>query len=166
MEDKISFIPLRELADVINGFSFKSNEYVDEGLRIIRISDVQDRKIDDSNKIYYPIDAIKEIGKANLQESDIVMSLTGNVGRVALIKEENLPCGLNQRVACIRTKSNQVLNKYLYYYLDSSYFKTKSINASRGNGQKNLSTKWLENNLIALPTLKKQQEIVDKVITW
>lgn len=46
-----------------------------------------------------------------LQENDLLISLTGNVGRVALLPSAMLPAALNQRVACLRTHN---VNKNTY----------------------------------------------------
>ncbi|UKI51217.1 MAG: restriction endonuclease subunit S [Clostridium sp.] len=55
-----------------------------------------------NNPAFYPIDCLNYLGEAALNENDLLMSLTGNVGRVAIIDKEMLPAGLNQRVECIR----------------------------------------------------------------
>jgi hypothetical protein len=47
MKENIIEIEIGALAKVKNGFAFKSKEYVDEGLRIIRIANVQSGEIID-----------------------------------------------------------------------------------------------------------------------
>ena len=49
--------------------------------------------------------------KYELECGDILISLTGNVGRVAIITTEFLPAALNQRVACLRIKNEILLDK-------------------------------------------------------
>ena len=93
---------LSDIAKLIGGYAFKSSEYVSEGIRVIRIANVQDGYISDEFPCFYPISIIDELGEANLVENDLLMSLTGNVGRVGMLQKEMLPAGLNQRVECIR----------------------------------------------------------------
>ena len=88
------------------------------------------------------------------------MSLTGNVGRVAILEEEFLPAALNQRVACLRMKSDRVSKGYLYHFLNSDYFEQKCIQSSKGVAQKNMSTEWLKDFEIPVYTEEKQAEIV------
>ena len=45
---------LGEICDILNGFAFKSNEYVNNGIRIIRITNVKNGYIEDSDPKYYP----------------------------------------------------------------------------------------------------------------
>ncbi len=88
------------------------------------------------------------------------MSLTGNVGRVAILEKKFLPAALNQRVACLRLKSKAISKKYLYHILNSNHFEFKCINASNGVAQKNMSTEWLKLYEIPLYDQEKQEEIV------
>ena len=152
--------PLGEVAEIINGYAFQSGKYSDEGLRVIRISDVQKGKISDENLRYYPIEYINKLGRAVLFKNDLVMSLTGNVGRVAVLNESHLPAGLNQRVACIRPKNNIFLTRFLFHFFDQNSFEQEAMQNATGGGQKNMSTTWLSKLLIPLPPLSVQQEIV------
>ena len=97
-----------------------------------------------------------------LQENDLLMSLTGNVGRVAFVTKEFLPAGLNQRVLCFRT-DNLNLKKYLYYYFQSKIFLDEAIKNASGIAQLNMSTKWLGNYEIALYGEEKTKHIVSEL---
>lgn len=153
-------VRLGEVCDIINGFAFQSKKYVQEGCRIIRISDVQSGFISDKDKVFYPENLIEEFKRRELFVGDLVMSLTGNPGRVALITNNNLPCALNQRVACLRCKNKCITTKYLFYTFNSPKFEEIAMTNSNGGGQKNLSTTWLGNYSLPLPPLAIQQEIV------
>lgn len=157
-------VKLNEICQFLNGYAFKSKQYVDDGIRIIRIANVQKGKIIDDAPCFYPINTINEIEKYLLSENDLLISLTGNVGRVGLLTRDMLPAALNQRVSCIRIlNKNVVFFKYLYYYLQQNAFERDCIKASNGVAQLNLSTKWLENYQIFLPSLEEQQLIVTKI---
>lgn len=159
-----SLIPLGDLVDVLNGFAFKSELYTDRGTRIIRITNVQKGFVKDDEPKYYPESLNHEINKYFLRENDLLVSLTGNVGRVALLPSSFLPAALNQRVACLRIKEeNQVLEKYLYHLLNLDNFENECINASSGVAQKNLSTEWLKTFEIPLPPLEIQEQIVTEL---
>ena len=77
---------LGDVCDILNGFAFKSEQYVDDGIRIIRIANVQKGYIEDSTPVFYPLDS-KDAKRYSLEEGDILMSLTGNVGRVAKLSK-------------------------------------------------------------------------------
>lgn len=115
---EVEWKTLGEIAQVLNGYAFESSKYVSDGIRVIRISDVQKGKMSDENLKFYPFDSKQEIRKFLLSEGDLVMSLTGNVGRVAMLTKKDLPAGLNQRVACIRPDISVVLTRFLFHYFD------------------------------------------------
>ena len=152
--------------EVLNGYAFKSKKYVDEGIRIIRIANVQKGYIEDNNPAFYPVDS-EGLEKYMLEEDDLLISLTGNVGRVALLNSAMLPAALNQRVACLRLRDYEIDKKFLFHYLNSSVFENKCIQESKGVAQKNMSTEWLKRQVIPSYKLSEQKritEILDRVI--
>jgi type I restriction enzyme S subunit len=156
----VEFKELGEIAQILNGYAFQSSKYTEKGIRVIRISDVQKGKMSDKDLKFYPLETKEEIERYLLKNNDLVMSLTGNVGRVAMLSESDLPAGLNQRVACIRSKSNDLLTRFLFHFFDQDSFETEAMANATGGGQKNLSTTWLSKFKIPLPPLAVQQEIV------
>ena len=153
--------PVGDICKILNGFAFKSNEYVDDGVRVLRITNVQKGYIVDDDPQFFPITREKEISKYMLYEGDLLMSLTGNVGRVGVLSEEFLPAALNQRVACLRIKESAGVNlKYLFHIFNSKTFEDDCIVNATGIAQKNMSTKWLENYLIPVPPIAEQEKIV------
>lgn len=157
---------LGDVCDILNGFAFKSEQYVDDGIRIIRITNVQKGYIEDSTPVFYPFDS-REAKKYSLEEGDMLMSLTGNVGRVAKLSKEFLPAALNQRVACLRIKDGVTLDKaFLFNLLNSDYFEQQCIAASKGVAQKNMSTEWLKEYEIPMFPMEQQKviaSVLDKV---
>ena len=154
-------IKLADAVEILNGFAFKSSRYVPEGIRVIRISNVQKGYVEDKDPKFYPASSKDEIKKYLLQEGDLLMSLTGNVGRVGLLPGSMLPCALNQRVACLRVKSAKLSKMFLFYLLNSNVFEAMCIKFSSGVAQLNMSTEWLKEQVIPLPSLPEQQRIVD-----
>ncbi len=158
--DNVEFKALGEIAILLNGYSFKSNKYTDKGIRVIRISDVQKGRISNKDLKFYSDETREEISRYLLSNNDLVMSLTGNVGRVAMLSETELPAALNQRVTCIRAKSNKILTRFLFFIFDQNIFEEDAMRSATGGGQKNLSIRWLEKYRIPVPPLQIQQEIV------
>lgn len=152
------------ITDILNGFAFKSQHYSSAGIRIIRITNVQDGFIQDKKPVYYPLVSQKEITPFMLKDGDFLMSLTGNVGRVAIIDASFLPAALNQRVACLRIKSEDSVRKeYIFYFCLQKQFVSDCIKSAKGSAQLNMSTEWLKEYPIPLPPLAEQQRIVDRI---
>lgn len=154
---------LGEVCEVLNGYAFKSEKYVDEGTRIIRITNVQKGDVIDNDPKYYSEEDIKGLNQYLLRENDLLMSLTGNVGRVGLLKKEMLPAALNQRVACLRITNKNIILRYLFHCLNSSVFEQNAILSASGIAQKNMSTEWLKKYTIPVPPLPEQEKIVSEL---
>ena len=155
---------LCNISTILNGYAFKSSEYVSsDGIRIIRIANVQDGYIEDKLPQYYPKTKSSNLGQFLLKYNDLLMSLTGNVGRVGMLPKSLLPAALNQRVACIR-ENNLVVNKYyLFYLFQSNNFCSECIKSAKGVAQLNISTEWLKSYSILLPPITEQKRIVGKI---
>ncbi|TGM88670.1 restriction endonuclease subunit S [Leptospira licerasiae] len=155
-------VNLYQIAEVKNGYAFKSAEYQGHGIRVIRITNVQKGRIVDSDPKF-----ISEINLNNhheymLYQNDILISLTGNVGRVAMFQDNLGPAVLNQRVGCIRVKKGKQIDPvYLFQFLNTSSFESTCIENSNGIAQLNLSSKYLENVEIPLPPLSEQVQIAE-----
>ena len=139
----VEWKPLRSVADILNGYAFKSTKYSESGIRVVRISDVQKGQMSQKDLKFYPSAAKSEIERYMLFAGDLVMSLTGNCGRVAMLSDGDLPAALNQRVACLRADTTVVLTRYLFHYFDQVSFEQEAMGSATGGGQKNMSTNWL-----------------------
>ena len=157
-------ITLKSVAEIRNGYAFKSSKYVSKkGVRLIRLANVQDGYIEDKMPQYYPFEEMNTLQDFMLTKGDLLMSLTGNVGRVGILPEELLPAALNQRVACINEYKEIILKKYLYFVFQSNRFSKDCVNAGKGVAQLNISTEWLKYYNIYLPPLAEQYRIVQKI---
>ena len=153
-------IRIGDVCNILNGYAFKSDNYVNEGIRIIRIANVQKGYIEDDAPIFYPLGS-KGLDKYMLEDGDLLISLTGNVGRVALLQKEMLPAALNQRVACLRIKTDKIKKEFLFHVLNSDFFEHRCIQSSKGVAQKNMSTEWLKDYEIPLYSIEKQLKIIE-----
>ena len=158
-------VRLGDVCEILNGYAFKSDKYVDSGIRVIRITNVQKGFIEDNSPAFYPITEKETLKDYELYENDLLISLTGNVGRVALLSKEMLPAALNQRVGCIRIRDKNLLISYLFTFLNSDKFESDCIYSARGIAQKNMSTEWLKNYFIPLPPIEVQIKIANNLNT-
>lgn len=150
---------LSSLCKIINGYAFKSTDYTGTGYRVIRITNVQKGIVVDNDPKFIPEVIADKADSSKLMKNDILISLTGNVGRVGRIDEQLLPAVLNQRVGLIRINTSKLDDKYLFQYLNSDTFENEAINNSNGVAQLNLSSKWVEKHQIPLPPLVDQKRI-------
>ena len=160
---KWPMVGLGSVIRILNGYAFKSKNYVTDGIRVIRITNVQRGRIVNNDPKFYPKASEKSISKYMLNENDLLLSLTGNVGRIGILSAYYLPAALNQRVACLRPDNDKALTAYIFYLLNHNSFEDSCIEAAKGLAQKNLSTVWLSKYRIPLPPLEVQREIVAEI---
>lgn len=163
LESRWEIVKIEEIAKLKNGFAFKSAEYVQEGLKIIRIKNIQNGYLTDEDPVYISFDRKDEFKEYLLQEDDILVSMTGNPGRVTKIGLDSLPALLNQRVGKFELISNKVNRNYFYHFINSNFFEKSAIELSKGLAQLNVSSSSIESIPIPLPPLDIQQKIVSEI---
>lgn len=120
----------------VNGFAFQSKSYQKNGkYHIVTIKNVQDGRIDTQGAACIDEVPAKMKNECYLQIGDILLSLTGNVGRVGIVFENNLL--LNQRVAKF-TSSKDIL-PLLYFFFRLPETKVLLETIAKGTAQQNLS---------------------------
>lgn len=159
---KWNIFPIKDIAIILNGYAFKSEKYCSDGIRIIRITNVQDGFIEDNDPKFYSFSIENELQRFILHEGDLLISLTGNVGRVGILNDSFLPAALNQRVGCIRPTKKACV-KFLYYQLRKESFKKDCIRSAKGVAQLNMSTEWLKEYKLFVPSLSEQQSIATEL---
>ncbi|MDD5417079.1 MAG: restriction endonuclease subunit S, partial [Candidatus Aenigmarchaeota archaeon] len=128
---------LNDIIDIQSGFAFKSDTFIDDGkYGLITIKNVQDgRFVADCDSRLQAIPD-KMPGYCLLKDGDILLSLTGNVGRVCLCYGDHYL--LNQRVAKLVPKT-EIDKAFSYFMYFQSQFRAKLENISTGVAQQNLS---------------------------
>ena len=152
---------LGELLDIQNGFAFSSKDYSESGHFVMRIGNVQNGYVALTDPKFIKLPADGSLERFVLTEGDILVSLTGNVGRVGVILEEHLPAALNQRVARISIrKGTTATRELLLFFLFSDWFRKELMGAGHGAAQQNVSTKDIAEIQIPIPPLPEQGRIV------
>ena len=140
-------ICLSEIATLRNGYAFQSSKYNALGkwkiLTITNVSGERHINDEDCNCIINLPDDIQD--HQVLKEGDILISLTGNVGRVSLCKDGDYL--LNQRVGLLQLAKN-VNQEFLYQILSSQKFENSMIACGQGAAQMNIGKGDVENYVL------------------
>ena len=93
---------LGDLIELQSGYAFKSSTFESDGkYKIVTIKNVKDGSFDGDNVSLIKVIPEKMPSHCSLLSGDILLSLTGNVGRVCMMIGDNYL--LNQRVAKLKT---------------------------------------------------------------
>jgi len=148
---------IEKVAELKNGYAFKSDNYVEKGhYQIVTIGNVQQGQLN--------IDEIKSIitlppdiqNHQILEIDDILLSMTGNVGRVCMVPTTGLL--LNQRVGKIIPHS--IDHKFFYQLLNRNEFLITMQQSAVGGAQGNINASTIKSFVFFCPgNLKEQQKI-------
>lgn len=99
--------------------------------------------------------------RTRLEPLDIVMSNSGTIGRMAIVKNKELASRttFQKSVAVIKPNNEKVDSVWLYYFLKNS--EKGLLGASSGTAQKNLLLRDLRAFEVSMPPLETQQRIAD-----
>lgn len=143
---------IKELVDIVSGYAFKSDSFVEQGkYKLVTIKNVQNGFF-----VTKTTDCIDELPKnlkqdIYLKDKDILLSLTGNIGRICLVYGDNYL--LNQRVAKLKPLK-QEFYEFVYLFFRSDFLRKTLENYSNGAAQQNLSPVEMSELRFATPTEK------------
>lgn len=145
-------VKLGEVCSIKGGNAWKSEHYSTDGkYLVVTISNVKGNEyIDDTygNRI----DTVES--QFILEQGDILISLTGNVGRVSKMTE--VAAVLNQRVGKLATNQS---NNFLFTLLSNRNFEKEMVLSSQGAAQANISNNDVLNYKTSFPSLPEQEAI-------
>ena len=149
-------IKLGDVASVITkgttptsiGYSF-----IEKGINFIKIESISEEgKFIKEKLAYISEDCHSKLKRSQLKENDILFSIAGAIGRVAVVDNDIIPANTNQALAIIRI-DNRYDKEFLAFLLRSSYIK------------KQIEIKETLKKIIEIITLKKGQiEKLDNIV--
>lgn len=155
-------VNLKSITDSIQYGYTESSSKEEVGPKFLRITDIQNNKVDWSNVPYCKIDTeVKK--KYLLKDGDLLFARTGaTVGKSFLIKG-NIPETVFASYL-IRVRVNKEINdNYLLYFFYSPNYWGQITDEQVGTGQPNVNGTTLGQLKIPLPTLSEQAAIVSKL---
>ena len=154
------WVRLGDLAKVTGGYAFKSNEFTEQGVRVIRISDFNENGFVNSKIVRHTYDDTLQMFL--IEKKNILLCMTGGtVGKSLFVKDVEEPMMTNQRVATIKPLFN-LSPEYINYNI-LSFIVQKTIVDSKNSTNDNISMDTIKSFLIPLPPLAEQKRIVDKI---
>ena len=116
----------------------------------------------EQNAKYIPDKFFKLMPKGKVEVNDILINKDGaNTGKVAILKVKFHPhIAINEHLFILRSKK-LFEQKYLFYWLYSSFAQTEIKNRITGSAQPGLSSSFIKNFFLPLPPLPEQRKIAE-----
>lgn len=136
-------------------------KYEESGINFIKIESLSSNGRFLLDKFaYIDENTHNKLARSKLEHDDILFSIAGALGRVAIISRDYLPANTNQALAIIRLKDKKI-TRYIYYFFNSDYVK-KIIDAESVQlAQANFSLGQLANLDVLVPCLEEQTKIAN-----
>jgi type I restriction enzyme S subunit len=155
----MNVVPLGSVASVKSGFAFKSKDWKDSGVPVVKIANVKDGFVVLDGCSFVDQDVASDAAAFELESGDILISMTGYIGEVAKVRNEGRML-LNQRVGRFSIKKPSQLDRdFLFYCLRDPSLKAKFVAHAYGAAQPNISPSLIEQQEIPLPQLPIQRRI-------
>lgn len=129
--------------------------------RLIRVENVSDRDLNLSTaaKVALPPDA-GDVERSQVRVGDVLVTITGAIGRVGVVRQFDLPCHVSQHVALLRAPTCLVPD-YLYWYLRApSLGKSQTVGKTYGATKPGINLTALRTLRVATPPQSEQRRIV------
>lgn len=151
---------LSEKLDVLGGYAFKSDMFVEEGgIPVLRIGNINAGYFKPVNMVFWKKDSRLE--RYAMYPGDLVMSLTGTVGKddygnVCILGNTYDMYYLNQRNAKLEIKEG-IDRYYLLQLLKFEQIKKKLTGINRGVRQANISNRDILSLVVPVPPIDLQE---------
>ncbi len=128
----------------------------------IRVSDMENFGISDKDLRYISDEIYKEIKNYIIEAGDLYLTIVGStIGKLGIVPSEFDNMNLTENAA--RIIPHIVYNRYLMLSMLSYFIQQQLFGKIKGMAQPKLALHRIQSTLLPLPTLKKQQTIVEKV---
>ncbi|WP_323169138.1 restriction endonuclease subunit S [Pantoea agglomerans] len=155
-----TFTTIEDVIDFITSGSRGWSKYCGEdGELFLRITNMQRGRVDldlsDTKYVILP-DNTEEGVRTKVQEGDVLVSITADLGLVSIV-DKHLPTAyVNQHIALLRPNSEKIDPYYLAFVLSSEYGQKLLLSLNDGGAKAGISLKNLKKLKIPLPSLEEQ----------
>ena len=159
---------MTRIADVVEmtfGFAFKSAEFSDapDDVRLLRGDNISQGRLRWSGAKRFPMSRIDEVKRYQLAAGDVVVAMDRpwiEAGlKYSVVRKEDVPSLLVQRVARLRTKSDSLDQSFLGWVIGSAAFTNYVVGVQTGSAVPHISGKQIGDFEFVLPPIEVQRAI-------
>lgn len=152
------------LGKLVNGYPFPSNEFSSSGVRVMKINNIQNMRLDWNDESFIDESYFIKLKQFRIQKNDLVFALTRPIistGIKAAIVDIDEPILLNQRNAYFRS-GKKICSSWLYYLmLNKNFVQEFESLIDRTGQQPNISSIDIENIKLPIPPVLEQEVIIN-----
>ncbi|MGC1709520.1 MAG: restriction endonuclease subunit S [Nitrosotalea sp.] len=160
---------LGKFVKIFSGDYFPYDDFIEDGVRVLKIDNVMYGNIDWKNKTFLPKSYLQNDKFIVLQKDDIVLALnrpvTNNRVKVAKLTVTDIPSILYQRVGKFQFHEYKINRDFFYSYLSSIFFQKLISKILIGSDQPYVKTTELLKQKFTLPSDEKEQQKIASILS-
>jgi type I restriction enzyme S subunit len=133
--------------------------WVGDGIRFLRSECVSAEGLDLAQSMFISDIAHAVLHRGEVKAGDILMTITGNVGRVVLLPADFGVANINQHIARIRIADRNVSSVFVFHWLSQATVRVNYTLITTGQAYPQISLKQVRETLVPLPSLSEQTAI-------
>jgi len=135
--------------------------YVSQGVPEIRGELINpDGTINQTELRYIDEDTAKRFPKTKLERGDLLISVRGTMGKIAVVPKELEGANITANLMRISADTTKIRKDYLAFFILSDLFNRELIKRSESTTIKTIKSTDLKNITLKLPSIEKQSRIV------
>ena len=126
-----------------------SVQYMDQGVKYLTAENIKHGYVDVSNVRYVSQYVNIKNARASVEAEDILISIKGTLGSIAIAEGSLVPCNMNRDVAILKPLNrNTSLNSYVAYFMMSKYGLLQSSRGGSGGVQQMITLERLRQFIV------------------
>jgi type I restriction enzyme S subunit len=148
-------LSLSSLAKITSGYAFKASDFCEQGVHVIRMSDLNGEYVELEGSAMVPPAAVEGLERFELFEGDILLGMSGSLGKLGIVP--SFPAGsrafLNQRVAKISLlPGSSISRELLIEAIKSKEYLSHLERCAAGVAVRNVSAAQMLDFVVPAPT--------------
>jgi len=155
---------VERISDGPFGSNLKSIDYVNEGVRVIRLENIGEMEFRNEYKTFVTQEKYETIKRYTVGKGDIIFSSFISESIRSVILPDYIESAIN-KADCflVRVSEATVSKKYLAYYFSTKAMQNQLVNQIHGATRPRINTTQLKASKIPFAPLKEQQLIVSEL---
>ncbi|MCL6572755.1 MAG: restriction endonuclease subunit S [Bacillus sp. (in: Bacteria)] len=159
---------LSEISDFITKGSTPTTygyEWVESGIQFFKSDVVKEGRFVYGDYKFISEEAHMQMSRSKILTGDILITITGNIGRVAIVPKEIKESNINQHIARIRVMNESVNPLFVYHWLNQEKLVDYYMLIKTGLAYPQISLKQVRETIVPIPSNKEQQKIAEILST-
>lgn len=168
-------LSLDEISIFINGGAWTEDVYVDEGYKVVRVTNMINGSVESRNDSFLEKSTYNKYIKHRLNTGDLIIATVGShptqegsvVGRASIVPEEYEGALLNQNAVCIRIIDDRINQKFFNYLTKTILFRHHIESRAQGSAnQVRMALSELKKFTFNYPIIEMQNNIVNLISNY